>query len=33
MKWHLKGLWSNDDFVKVLIGQTISNFGNGIFEC
>jgi MFS family permease len=30
MKWHLKGLWDNGDFVKLWVGQTISNFGSGI---
>ncbi len=30
MRWHLKGLWDNGDFVKLWVGQTISNFGSGI---
>jgi len=30
MRWHPKGLWNNSDFVKLWVGKTISNFGNGI---
>jgi MFS family permease len=30
MKWRPKGLWNNGDFLKVWVGQTISNFGSGI---
>src|SRR2546427_4204136 len=30
MKRRLKGLWDNGDFVKLWVGQTISNFGSGI---
>src|SRR5437667_5163578 len=30
MKWNPKGLWNKADFVKLWVGQTISNFGSGI---
>jgi hypothetical protein len=30
MRWHLTGLWRNSDFVKLWLGQTVSNFGSGI---
>src|SRR5437763_12851841 len=30
MKWYQRGLWSDGDFVKLWVGQTISNFGSGI---
>jgi hypothetical protein len=30
MRWHPKGLWNNSEFVKLWVGKTISNFGNGI---
>jgi Na+/melibiose symporter-like transporter len=30
MRRHLTGLWKNSDFVKLWLGQTVSNFGSGI---
>src|SRR5579863_434846 len=30
MRWHLRGLWGNADFLKLWLGRTISNMGNGI---
>jgi len=30
MRWHLRGLWKNPDFMKVWLSHTISNTGNGI---
>ncbi|HLJ34436.1 MAG TPA: MFS transporter [Ktedonobacteraceae bacterium] len=30
MRWHLQGLWKNSDFLKLWLGRTISNMGNGI---
>ncbi len=30
MRWHLRGLWKNSDFMKVWLSHTISNIGNGI---
>ena len=30
MRWHLRGLWKNPDFMKVWLSHTISNIGNGI---
>jgi len=26
----MTGLWKNSDFVKLWLGQTVSNFGSGI---
>ena len=30
MRWQLRGLWKNPDFMKVWVSHTISNMGNGI---
>src|SRR6516164_7005335 len=30
MRWQLRGLWNNPDFMKVWLSHTISNIGNGI---
>jgi MFS family permease len=30
MRRYLTGLWKNSDFVKLWLGQTVSNFGSGI---
>src|SRR5438270_9317190 len=30
MRRYVPGLWSNADFVKLWLGQTVSNFGSGI---
>src|SRR5581483_4753540 len=30
MGWQLRGLWKNPDFMKVWLGRTVSNLGNGI---
>lgn len=30
MRWHLRGLWKNPDFMKLWAGRTISSLGNGI---
>ena len=30
MRWHVRGLWKNPDFMKVWLSHTISNIGNGI---
>lgn len=30
MRRYLTGLWNNSDFVKLWLGQTVSNFGSGI---
>src|SRR5205814_4267959 len=30
MRRYNPGLWSNADFVKLWLGQTVSNFGSGI---
>ncbi len=30
MRWHLQGLWKNSDFLKLWLGRSISNMGNGI---
>lgn len=30
MRWRLQGLWKNPDFLKLWLGRTISNMGNGI---
>jgi MFS family permease len=30
MRWQLRGLWKNADFLKLWLGRTISNMGNGI---
>ena len=30
MRWQLRGLWNNPDFMKVWLSHTISNTGNGI---
>src|SRR5260221_8405075 len=30
MRRHRTGLWSSSDFVKVWLGQTVSQFGSGI---
>src|SRR5689334_4701583 len=30
MRWHIRGLWKNPDFMKVWLSHTISNIGNGI---
>lgn len=30
MRWQLRGLWKNPDFMKVWLSRTISNLGNGI---
>jgi MFS family permease len=30
VKWQLKGLWHNSEFIKLWIGQTVSNMGSGI---
>lgn len=30
MRWPLRGLWNNPDFMKVWLGHTVSNIGNGI---
>lgn len=30
MRLHLQGLWKNPDFLKLWLGRTISNMGNGI---
>lgn len=30
MRWHLRGLWNNPDFMKVWLSHAISNIGNGI---
>src|SRR5579863_825998 len=30
MRWQLRGLWKNPDFLKLWLGRTISDMGNGI---
>ena len=30
MRRYFTGLWKNSDFVKLWLGQTVSNFGSGI---
>jgi hypothetical protein len=30
MRRYRTGLWSNSDFVKLWLGQTVSHFGSGI---
>ncbi|MGH2495864.1 MAG: MFS transporter [Ktedonobacteraceae bacterium] len=30
MRWQLRGLWKNPDFMKVWLSRTVSNLGNGI---
>ena len=30
MRRYRTGLWNNTDFVKLWLGQTVSNFGSGI---
>ncbi len=30
MRWSRKGLWKNSDFLRLWLGRTISNMGNGI---
>ncbi|QBD76871.1 MFS transporter [Ktedonosporobacter rubrisoli] len=30
MRWQLRGLWRNQDFVRLWLGRTVSNVGNGI---
>lgn len=30
MRWQIRGLWKNPDFMKVWLSHTISNMGNGI---
>ncbi len=30
MRRYVAGLWSNADFIKLWLGQTVSNFGSGI---
>ena len=30
MRWQLRGLWKNPDFMKVWLSHTVSNIGNGI---
>lgn len=30
MRWHLRGLWKNPNFMKLWAGRTVSSLGNGI---